>query len=403
MREMKKFVKEIWILIKRELGIISGDGSIVLTIFIAPLLYMFLLGTIYQQKDIDSVNMAVIDMDHTQLSRTYIRFIESSQKVHVSNTPNDFEEAKDLFYRFKVFGVLVIPKGFEKDVITLKGTNTTLYLNNSRFLMSNEINKTVQKVSLMVGAGVRLKYFESTGNNPREAMEIVMPVKPEINFLNNIFNNYGYFLLPGLLFLIIQQTLLIGLGESISIEREEHLLGSWLQSGRSIFTSIIGKNIFYFVLYMAYPLLVFSGIFPFFTLPVKGNLFALALLIVLFIIAMLLFTNLLASFFRKQIVFMELMAFTSYPIFLVTGYTFPRYALPIIYKYFSYVLPTTPFMEALVKLTQQNAKFAYVYNNYVILGIQIIVLYALLHWRLSYLRKTSTASDQVEIKNKALV
>jgi len=30
-----------------------------------------------------------------------------------------------------------------------------------------------------------------------------------------------------------------------------------------------------------------------------------------------------------------------------------------IYKYFSYVLPTTPFMEALVKLTQQNAKFAY--------------------------------------------
>ncbi len=384
---MRKFLSEIWILIKRELGIISGDGSIILTIFIAPFLYMFLLGTIYQYKDIDSVNMAVIDMDHSQLSRTYIRFIESSQKVHVSNTPTDFEQAKDLFYRFKVFGVLVIPKGFEKEVMTLKGTNTTLYLNNSRFLMSNEINKAVQKVSLMLGAGVRLKYFESTGVNPREAMEIVMPVKPEINFVNNIFNNYGYFLLPGLLFLIIQQTLLVGLGESVSIEREEGILAAWLTKERSILASIVGKNAFYFALYLAYSLLAFTAIFPFFTLPVKGNLFALALLIILFIIAMLLFVNLLASFFKKQIVYMEIVAFTSYPIFLIVGYTFPRYALPAVYKYFSYILPTTPFMESLIKLTQQGAKFSYVSNNFLFLGMQIVVFYALLHWRLSFLRK----------------
>ncbi len=384
---MRKFLSEIWILIKRELGIISGDGSIILTIFIAPFLYMFLLGTIYQYKDIDSVNMAVIDMDHSQLSRTYIRFIESSQKVHVSNTPVDFEQAKDLFYRFKVYGVLVIPKGFEKEVMTLKGTNTTLYLNNSRFLMSNEINKAVQKVSLMLGAGVRLKYFESTGVNPREAMEIVMPVKPEINFVNNIFNNYGYFLLPGLLFLIIQQTLLVGLGESVSIEREEGILASWLTEERSILASIVGKNAFYFALYLAFSLLAFTAIFPFFTLPVKGNLFALAILIILFIIAMLLFINLLASFFKKQIVYMEIVAFTSYPIFLIVGYTFPRYALPAIYKYFSYILPTTPFMESLIKLTQQGVKFSHVSNNFLLLGMQIMVFYALLHWRLSFLRK----------------
>ena len=143
------FIKDIWILIKRELGIIAGDGSIILTIFGAPLLYIFLLGTIYMNKDIESVNMAVVDMDQSQLSRTYTRFIESSEKVHVSHSPNTYEEAQDLFYRFDVFGVLVIPKGFEKDIMTLKGTDITLYLNNSRFLMSNEINKTVQKVSRM--------------------------------------------------------------------------------------------------------------------------------------------------------------------------------------------------------------------------------------------------------------
>ncbi len=390
---MKAFLHDIGRLLKRELAIISGDGSIVLTIFIAPLLYMLLLGTIYTHKDIHSVDMAVIDMDRSQLSRTYIRFIESTEKAHVKYSPKDFEEAKDLFYRFEVYGVLVIPKGFGKDLMTLKGTDVMLYLNNSRFLMSNEINKAVQKVSLMMGAGLRLKYFEETGTHPREAMEMVMPVKPEINFLNNIFNNYGYFLLPGLLFLIIQQTLLIGLGESVSIEREENLLPEWLRPGRAVFTAILGKNLFYFALYMAYALLVFAVIFPFYELPVKGNMADLALLVFLFIVAMLLFTNLLASFFKKQIVFMEIIAFTSYPIFLVTGYSFPRYALPEVYIWFSYLLPTTPFMESLVKITQQDVPMSYMVHNYWILAAQIVVLYGLLHWRLSYLRKRETKNE----------
>jgi len=393
-----RFLKDIWTLIKREARIIVGDGSIILTIFGAPLLYMFLVGSIYYKKDINSVNMAVVDMDHSQLSRTYIRFIESSEKVHVNHNPNTYEEAQELFYKFDAFGILVIPKGFEKNIMTLKGTDVTLYLNNSRFLMSNEINKTVQKVSLMLGAGVRLKYFEETGSHPNEAMDMVMPVKPEINFLNNIFNNYGYFLLPGLLFLIIQQTLFIGLGESVTLEREEHLIGKWLMPERSIFTSILGKNAFYFVLYMAYSLLAFTTIFPFYELPVKGDLIQLAGLIVLFFTSMILFTNLIASFFTKQIRFMEIIAFSTYPIFLVTGYAWPRYALPVVYKYLSFVLPTTPFMESLVKITQQNAVFANVSFDFAILGAQIIIYYGLLHWRLSYLRKKNKANEESNIE-----
>jgi ABC-2 type transport system permease protein len=386
--------KDIWGMVKRELDIIASDGSVMLTIFIAPLLYIFLLGTIYMAKDINSVNMAVVDMDQTQLSRTYVRFMESSEKVHVSNSPNTFEEAQDLMFKFDVFGVLVIPKGFEKDVMTLKGTDVALYLNNSRFLMSNEINKTVQKISLMVGAGVRLKYFEMAGTNPREAMEIVMPVKPEINFLNNIFNNYGYFLLPGLLFLIIQQTLLLGLGESVSLEREEGLIKSWLKPERSILTSIIGKNLFYFVLYLAYPLLLATTIFPFFGLPLHGDAAAITLLVVLFVTSMILFTNLVASFFNKQVVYMEIIAFTSYPIFLITGYAWPRYALLDFYVWISYILPTTPFMESMIKLTQQNVNLSQVTNNYIVLLVQIMVFYLLLTWRLTYLRKKNMEEEK---------
>jgi len=95
---------------------------------------------------------------------------------------------------------------------------------------------------------------------------------------------------------------------------------------------------------------------------------------------------------------MEIIAFSTYPIFLVTGYAWPRYALPVVYKYLSFVLPTTPFMESLVKITQQNAVFANVSFDFAILGAQIIIYYGLLHWRLSYLRKKNKANEESNIE-----
>lgn len=381
------FFKNIKYLVNRELGIISKDGSILLTVFIAPLLYMFLLGTIYLNKDIDSVDIAVLDKDNSQLSRTFIRFLESSQKVRVKYQVINYEEAKDLFLNIDVHGVVIIPKNFDSDIRLLKGTDINVYLNNSRFLMSNEINKTVQKIAILMGAGIRMRYFEEHGINSKEAIEMVMPVQADIHFMNNIFNNYGYFLLPGLLLLIIQQTLLIGLGESLSLERQKKWLPQLLSKDYNVFTAIFGKNIFYFVLYTAYFLLLFSVIFPFFGIPIKGNLLTLILLSFLFIISVILFTNLLALFFKKQIVFMEIAAFTSYPIFLITGFSWPTYALPIPYQILAEIIPTTPMLEALIKITQQDAGFGIVKWPLLILSIQIVVYAILICWRYSYLKK----------------
>ena len=387
------FFKNIKQLFVRELGIIANDGSVLLTVFIAPLLYMFLLGTIYIDKDIDSVDISVLDQDNSQLSRTFIRFLESSQKVHVKRQVVNYTEAKDLLLNIDVHGVVMIPKGFDGDIRLLKGSHVNVYLNNSRFLMSNEINKTVQKTAAMMGAGIRLRYFEEHGARPQDAIEMVMPVQADIKFLNNIFNNYGYFLLPGLLLLILHQTLVIGLGESLSLERQEKMLPQLLKSDYGIFTAIIGKNLVYFTLYVAYFLLVFSVIFPFYDLPVKGNLPTLFLLSFLFIVSVLLFTNLFALLFKKQLVFMEIAAFTSYPIFLITGYSWPTYALAWPYQLLADIIPITPMLEGVIKVTQQNAGLDVIQRPVMILIVQIIVYTGLTYWRYYYLRNKMEKED----------
>jgi len=254
-------IKKLFI---RELKLISGDGSIILTIFIAPLLYMFLLGTIYQKKDIVEVSLTVIDMDQTSLSRMFIRFIDASQKVKVNKRVSNMEEGLREVEKMNAFGLVYIPKGFEKKINLMEGADVSLLLNNTRFLMSNEVNKTVNQVALEMGAGIRIKYFAEQGVQPRLAHKMVMPLEPNVHFVYNIFNNYGFFLIPGLLFLILQQTLFIGLGESVSLERDEGTLSGWLSADHGILTAILGKNLFYLFLYLSYFLLLFAAVFPYF-------------------------------------------------------------------------------------------------------------------------------------------
>ena len=216
-------IKELF---TRELKIIFNDHSILLTILGAPLIYFFFLGTIYINKDANQIPVAIVDLDHSSLSRMMIRFIEAEQKVVIVDMPKDYAGGVESLYKMESAGFLYIPKGTEKAVRNGEQATLKLFLNNTRFLPSNGLNAAVQGVALTIDAGIRIKYFMVEGKHPDHALELAVPLKPDLRPIYNPTNNYGDFLLPGLFLLIIQQTLLIGLGESLS---EEKLKKSYLK------------------------------------------------------------------------------------------------------------------------------------------------------------------------------
>lgn len=175
---------------------------------------------------------------------------------------------------------------------------------------------------LTAGAGIRLKYFVAQGIHPENAMELVVPIMPVIKPMYNTTNNYGDFLLPGLFLLIIHQTLLIGLGESIARKRQKGFSGlrkAW--NNNSFFKYFFGKTDFYVMLYIAYFFFLYTVVFPAFNLSLNGSVLALSLVSFVFLITVVLLTLLVASFYHSQIGYMEVMAFLSYPIFLISGYS----------------------------------------------------------------------------------
>jgi ABC-2 type transport system permease protein len=289
-------------------------------------------------------------------------------------------------YKFEIQGFIIFPEGFEKNLKQLNGADVKLYLNTTQFLPSNNLNKAVQKVLLTISAGIRIKAFEAKGLDPKHAYELAMPLNAEIKPISNPTNNYGDFLLPGLFLLILQQTLLIGLGESISHNREHNkFAGTIKQNG--IINFLIGKSAFYIILYISYFVLLYSGIFDFFQINIHGSIFALTTISVLFLFSTLFFTYFIASFFKNPLIYMEIMAFTSYPVFLTTGYSWPVSAMPLFIQWISYILPTSPAMSAIIKITQLNANLNDISFEFINLLILTTISFIAVIIRLNYLKK----------------
>ena len=381
-----KSINKIWQYLIEEAKLIADDHSILLTVIGAPILYFFFLGSIYMYKDIEAISFAVVDLDKSTSSRKLTRLLDSQQKVKITNVSYDFAEGIDLLNSMEVQGFLLFPKGFEKKLKRLEGADVKLYLNNTRFLPSNTLKEEVSKLMLTAGAGIRLKYFVAQGMHPENAMELVVPIMPVIKPMYNTTNNYGDFLLPGLFLLIIHQTLLIGLGESIARKRQhgfKSLKKAWKEN--SFFKYFLGKTGFYVLLYIAYFFFLYTMVFPAFNLPVNGSILALVLVSFIFLITVTLLTLLVASFYRSQIGYMEVMAFLSYPIFLISGYSWPITSMPLPLQWLSKMLPISPMLESVRKLTVMGGSFEHIISPLINLLILGIVFYIAVYFRFRYL------------------
>lgn len=381
-------LKTIWKLIKTEALLVFNDKSILLVLFAAPFLYLFLIGTTYIQKDEEKVSVGVVDMDRTKSSRTFLNKLNATQKVDLNHTYNSLPEAKNGLYNFDVQGYVFIPHDFEKKLKTKESSPIGLVLDNTRFLPSNDINKAVNTVALDYAVESREDFFKSKMVSPKLARDNADPVAVQVNAVYNPNNNYGDFLLPFVLFLILHQTLLIGLSESVASDREKGLIQiGFKESNDNFLNYILGKTGIYFLIFLAYTLFVLLVAFPLFDLPLKGNLFALLGASVIFLMATVLYGWFFASFFSTETGAMEVMAFTSYPVFLITGITWSINEMPVIVQFVSNLIPLNPFFVFLKKNAVMGTDGQFYANEIIHLLSLLIIGYVTAFFRFRYMQK----------------
>jgi ABC-2 type transport system permease protein len=373
--------------LRRELGIIGDNFFLILMVIVAPLLYPFLYNTVYLNKMEHRVSLCIVDQDRTAASRQLIRDIDAHELLAVDEILPDLSAAKNRLEALKTSAVIVIPEGFEADGKRGRQTRLGVAISNLRFLPASDIGKALGEVLASRARSCIVTALEKNGLSRDQATGEAEPVHLITQTPYNLTESYGDFIIAGLFMLILQQTLIMGLAGSMSMERENGTIGGLFRAaGNSIGAVIVGKGGFYVLLFAAHAAVYCSIYYRLYRIPFTGSVPALLLLTMVHLMTITAATLWIASFFRKKITVMTILLFTSYPFFFMSGYSWPSYALPPFLRIAAALFPSTPFFRGYTIVTQMGGGFADVRPQLLHLLALLVVAMVLLWVRLRALR-----------------
>ncbi len=386
---MKIRLNILFELLKREIRIILKDKDILMVILIAPLFYSLFYGSIYLNKSENSIPFAVVDYDNSISSQKLIRMLDATSMIEIKEIISDPRRAQIELEAGNISGYLLLPKNFESSIKSKTGVVLNSYLNTTRFLVSNDLNKAVNETVAEFNKMLTLKYYYTKGINQEAAQTYLEPVATDIRSMFNTTDSYGDFLIPAILILILQQTLFFGLAESIAKENEFNTLRDYFSLAKNKINLIIhGKSIFYLVISSSYALFFFTIVYSVFNVPFNGSAFVFASITLLLLLTVIYYSLFVASFFKRKILALQFLTLTSYPIFLISGYSWRLDSMPLLVKWIAYIIPSTPFYSAFVRIVQMGAGFNDILPEIVHLLILFAVSYLALYFRIIAMKKS---------------
>lgn len=364
---------------------IFTDGGALLFCIVVPLIYPVLYTLIYNGETVREVPVCVVDDSHSAMSRDYIRRLDATPDVKVVGHCADMGEAERMVEERDCYGIVRIPSSFQHDLMTGVQTHVQAYSDMSGMLYYKAILTANTEVSLDMNAEIKVA---ESGANPIAVASGVAgataeqkvaqrhPVQYEYVYLYNAQAGFATFLIPAVLILAIQQTMILGIGLIAGTRRERGIKVS--REGNTL-QQLIGVALAFFTVYL--PICVYEfGVIPhFFQLPQLADPWELALLTVPFLFAVFNFGLCIGGIPRRRESIILLVVFTTIPMLFMSGVSWPGSALPAFWKYLGYLFPSTFGINAFIKLNAMGAHFDSIRFEYIALIIQWIA-YGGLAW-----------------------
>lgn len=372
---MFKFFLDIYYTCKSELKAIIRDEAIIILFLLVPFGYPLLYTYIYNNEVSREVKMIALDESHSALGREFVRKVDATPDVHIIGYAGDMEEAKEYMRRKEAYGILYIPGDFSKNLHTQKQTQVNVYADMSALLFYKAMVLSTTEVSLDMGADIRVSEvgYKSRGDDANTQQAVLNEWVP----LYNPANGFASFLIPAVLILILQQTMLLGIATRVGTQNDRRIYSIGINdlTGKKVGSLglTFGKAVCYVLLYMLISIWVIRIVPYLFDLPQIGEPSTIAIFIMPFLLASAFFGITLSYFCSQREFAMPLFVFTSVIFVFLSGISWPWASMPPMLKSISYIIPSTPAIQGFVRINTMGASLGEVWFEYIALWVQAIV------------------------------
>ncbi len=356
-------------------GVVKDEGVLIFFILV-PLAYPLLYSWIYNNEIVHEVPVVVVDDSRSALSREFVRHCDASPDVMVKCHAADMEEARTLIGRQEVKGIYYIPSDFSTRLARMEQTAVSVYCDMSLMLTYKAIFQTATAVSQDMNGKIQIKL---SGNyTDREDEITTMPLKSDDVPIFNSTSGYGNFILPGVLMLIIQQTLVLGIGLAAGTARETNRFRELIPISRhyrGVLRIVTGKAMCYLMIYAvlsAYLTLVIPRLFGFVNM-VQGA--TLATIMLPYLLACIFFGMTVSCLIRYRENVMLIVIFCSVPLLFLSGVSWPQSNIPGLWQGVSWLFPSTFGVRAFVRTSMMGATIDDVTTEYAMMWIQTLAYF----------------------------
>ena len=355
------------------LAAVMRDTGVLLLLVGAPVLYGFFYPWPYSQQAVTRVPVAVVDLDHSSLSRQITRFAAANPRIDVRWVTGDVQQAQQALWRGEIEGFAVLPADLKRQVVRGSPATVTVEGDGAYALLNKAVLYGFAEAVGTVSAGVEIKKLQAAGQGARQAAASRSPINTQMVPLFNPTEGYGSYVVPAVALLIIQQTLLMGAAL---------LAGTWAETGahRADVRTWLGRLLGLATLGLLSGLFYVGWVFEWQDFPRGGNPWGAVALLALYAPAISALGLLLGVWFRDRERAMQVLLLTALPMAFLSGFSWPAETLPAPLQALRWLIPSTSGIQASLRLNQMGASLVDVLPQLLTLGALALVATGCLMW-----------------------
>lgn len=385
MSKLKIFLHNLFHVYCREFKLVKNDIGLLLFFLFLPMAYPVVYSLIYNPELVRNVRAVVVDNDRSSLSRELVRNLDATQEMWVTGYAADMHEARRAMNSHDCYAIVEIPEGFGRKVGSGEQGNVTVFCESSLLLRYRGFLMASTNVAQAMGAELMTEKIDNVAPVAETLMTgDLLPVQSIA--MGNTTSGFDSFIMPGVLILILQQSIILALGMAGGAKRERPSLIGYrgVNAVRSVATTMLGQLLCYATI-LVVPILFLVHYVPLiFQFPmVNAGIEVLALLIPLTLASYGMGFCLQGIVWERETVFV-LWVVTSVIFLFLSGLTWPRFAMAPFWHFVSDCVPATWGVNAFIKMHTNGASLAQVRGEYVALwilaGVYLLAGYCVQRW-----------------------
>ena len=353
-----KALKRIWAIFKKEAMHILRDKVIYSTAVTTPLLLTLLFGAIYVQGKVTQVPTVIYDADKSELSRILVAGFRDSEKLNIYKYVESVEELREEMDSQRAEVGIILPQDLRKNVKSGQSQEIPVILSGLNSLNMSNASAAINQVISTYSAGINVKIMAGNGISSKKGMQAVQSLSYKSRTWYNPSTSYEMYMLLGLMGTLMQQVAFLAVSLSFSKERETGVWKNLIFSKIRSKELILGKFSIYFIIFFLDAIVMLTLGIELFKMPMLGNLSALLTLTATFIAAILMMGMFFSSLLKSQVQAMQLSMMIAVPSYILSGYTWPVFDMPILLQKLSSLLPLTHYLISMKAIMYMGQGFS---------------------------------------------